>query len=226
MAFLKACRYVLKRHRVTGSCLRYPFVADDRVRGDRYVQVLSGLILQDPLPSTGPPLGWVVLKRSLGQIEQAMNTRLYVGNLSFNTGGEGLRTAFQEFGAVTDVHLVSDRETGRSRGFAFVTMGTPEEAAKAIEGMDGRTLDGRPLRVNEAEQRQQRSGGGGGGGGGFRGGGGGGGRPSGGGGGDYGGGGGGGGYGGGGGGGGYGGGGGDDGGGRGGRGRGRGGGRW
>jgi hypothetical protein len=101
-----------------------------------------------------------------------MNTRLYVGNLSFNTNADGVRTAFQEFGTVSDVHLVSDRETGRSRGFAFVTMGTPEEAAKAIEGMDGRTLDGRPLRVNEAEQRQQR--GGGGGGGGFRGGGGGG----------------------------------------------------
>lgn len=109
-----------------------------------------------------------------GQIEhEAMNTRLYVGNLSFNTNAEGVRAAFQEFGTVSDVHLVSDRETGRSRGFAFVTMGTPEEAAKAIEGMDGRTLDGRPLRVNEAEQRQQR--GGGGGGGGFRGGGGGGG---------------------------------------------------
>ena len=104
-----------------------------------------------------------------------MNTRLYVGNLSFNTNADGVRTAFQEFGTVSDVHLVSDRETGRSRGFAFVTMGTPEEAAKAIEGMDGRTLDGRPLRVNEAEQRQQRGGGGGGGGGGFRGGGGGGG---------------------------------------------------
>ena len=102
-----------------------------------------------------------------------MNTRLYVGNLSFNTTADGVRTAFQEFGTVSDVHLVSDRETGRSRGFAFVTMGTPEEATKAIEGMDGRTLDGRPLRVNEAEQRQQR--GGGGGGGGFRGGGGGGG---------------------------------------------------
>ena len=92
-----------------------------------------------------------------------MNTRLYVGNLSFNTNAEGVRAAFQEFGTVSDVHLVSDRETGRSRGFAFVTMGTPEEAAKAIEGMDGRTLDGRPLRVNEAEQRQQRGGGGGGG---------------------------------------------------------------
>src|SRR4051812_9026126 len=96
-----------------------------------------------------------------------MNTRLYVGNLSFNTNAEGVRTAFQQFGTVSDVHLVTDRETGRSRGFAFVTMGTPEEAAKSIEGMDGKTLDGRPLRVNEAEQRQQR-GGGGGGGGGFR----------------------------------------------------------
>jgi RNA recognition motif-containing protein len=156
-----------------------------------------------------------------------MNTRLYVGNLSFNTTAEGVRAAFTQFGTVSDVHLVSDRETGRSRGFAFVTMGTTEEAAKAIEGMDGKTLDGRPLRVNEAEQRQQR--GGGGGGGGFRGGGGGGGYRGGGGGyggggGDYGGGGGGGGD--------YGGGGGggeDRGGGRGGRGRGRGGGggdRW
>jgi len=102
-----------------------------------------------------------------------MNTRLYVGNLSFNTTADGVRTAFQQFGTVSDVHLVSDRETGRSRGFAFVTMGTAEEAAKAIQGMDGQTLDGRPLRVNEAEQRQPR--GGGGGGGGFRGGGGGGG---------------------------------------------------
>ncbi|HEY5922939.1 MAG TPA: RNA-binding protein [Kofleriaceae bacterium] len=103
-----------------------------------------------------------------------MNTRLYVGNLSFNTTADGVRTAFQQFGTVSDVHLVTDRETGRSRGFAFVTMGTTEEAAKAIEGMDGKTLDGRPLRVNEAEQRQAR-GGGGGGGGGYRGGGGGGG---------------------------------------------------
>ena len=102
-----------------------------------------------------------------------MNTRLYVGNLSFNTTAEGVRAAFTQFGTVSDVHLVSDRETGRSRGFAFVTMGTTEEASKAIEGMDGKTLDGRPLRVNEAEQRQAR--GGGGGGGGFRGGGGGGG---------------------------------------------------
>ena len=102
-----------------------------------------------------------------------MNTRLYVGNLSFNTTADGVRTAFEQFGTVSDVHLVTDRETGRARGFAFVTMGTADEAAKAIQGMDGKTVDGRPLRVNEAEERQQR--GGGGGGGGYRGGGGGGG---------------------------------------------------
>jgi RNA recognition motif-containing protein len=100
-----------------------------------------------------------------------MNTRLYVGNLSFNTTADGVRTAFEQFGTVSDVHLVTDRETGRARGFAFVTMGTSDEAAKAIQGMDGTTLDGRPLRVNEAEERQQRGGGGGG----YRGGGGGGG---------------------------------------------------
>jgi RNA recognition motif-containing protein len=99
-----------------------------------------------------------------------MNTRLYVGNLSFNTTADGVRTAFEQFGTVSDVHLVTDRETGRTRGFAFVTMGTTDEAAKAIQGMDGKTLDGRPLRVNEAEERQQRGGGGG-----YRGGGGGGG---------------------------------------------------
>ena len=101
-----------------------------------------------------------------------MNTRLYVGNLSFNTTADGVRTAFEQFGTVSDVHLVTDRETGRARGFAFVTMGTSDEAAKAIQGMDGKTVDGRPLRVNEAEERQQRGGGGGGG---YRGGGGGGG---------------------------------------------------
>src|SRR5262249_51031332 len=87
-----------------------------------------------------------------------MNTRLYVGNLSFNTTADGVRTAFQEFGTVSDVHLVTDRETGRSRGFAFVTMVSPEAATKAIEGMDGHTLDGRPVRVDDSEQRPARGG--------------------------------------------------------------------
>jgi RNA recognition motif-containing protein len=94
-----------------------------------------------------------------------MGNRLYVGNLSFNTSAETLRECFSEVGEVTDVHIVSDRETGRSRGFAFVTMGTSEAATNAISQMDGATLDGRALRVNEAEERSGGGGGGGGGGG-------------------------------------------------------------
>lgn len=105
-----------------------------------------------------------------------MSTRLYVGNLSFNGTADSVRAAFQEFGTVTDVHVVTDRETGRSRGFAFVTMSTAEQAQKAISEMNGAMLDGRSLRVNEAEERPNRGGGGGGGGGRSFGGGGGGGR--------------------------------------------------
>jgi cold-inducible RNA-binding protein len=106
-----------------------------------------------------------------------MNTKLFVGNLSFNTGENDLQDAFAQFGTVKEVNLMTDRESGRSRGFAFVTMSTPEEAQAAIQGMSGASLDGRDLTVNEArprEDRPPRSGGGGGGG--YRGGGGGGGR--------------------------------------------------
>ena len=94
-----------------------------------------------------------------------MGNRLYVGNLSFQTSAETIRSAFQAMGEVTDVHAVTDRETGQPRGFAFVTMGSAQEAAKAIAEMNGAMLDGRNLRVNEAEERQSRGGGGGGGGG-------------------------------------------------------------
>ena len=106
-----------------------------------------------------------------------MGTRLYVGNLSFSSTIETVREAFARIGEVTDVHIVTDRATGQSRGFGFVTMGSQAEAQKAIESMNGANLDGRALRVNEAEERPQRGGfgGGGGGGGGGRGGGGGGG---------------------------------------------------
>ena len=100
-----------------------------------------------------------------------MGNRLYVGNLSFNTNNEAVRQAFSQFGEITDVHVVSDRETGQSRGFGFVTLATAEAAQKAIAEMNGAMLDGRPLKVNEAEERQGgRGGGGGGGGGGGRGG--------------------------------------------------------
>jgi RNA recognition motif-containing protein len=97
-----------------------------------------------------------------------MGNRLYVGNLSFNSNKDSVREAFSAFGEVTDVHVVSDRETGQSRGFGFVTLGTAEAAQKAMREMNGALLDGRALRVNEAEERQNRGGGGGGGRGGSR----------------------------------------------------------
>jgi RNA recognition motif-containing protein len=91
-----------------------------------------------------------------------MGNRLYVGNLSFNATNESVRAAFSAFGELTDVHIVADRETGQSRGFGFVTMGSSEAAKKAIAEMNGAMLDGRPLKVNEAEERGARGGGGGG----------------------------------------------------------------
>src|SRR3954453_9211903 len=99
-----------------------------------------------------------------------MSNRLYVGNLSFNTNEDTLQDAFSRCGDVSEVKIVTDRETGRSRGFAFVSMSDATGAKNAISKMDGSMVDGRALRVNEAEERQQRSGGGGGGGGGGRGG--------------------------------------------------------
>ena len=95
-----------------------------------------------------------------------MSNRLYVGNLSFHAQTDAVREAFSKHGTVTDVHILTDRETGQSRGFGFVTMATAAEAADAIAAMNGVMLDGRPLKVNEAQERQPRSGGGGGGGGG------------------------------------------------------------
>jgi cold-inducible RNA-binding protein len=100
--------------------------------------------------------------------------KLYVGNLSFQTTEADVENAFSQYGTVTDTHLVMDRMTGRSRGFAFVTMSSSEEGQKAIEAMDGTDLDGRPLKVNEARPMEPRAprggGGGGGGGGGYKGG--------------------------------------------------------
>jgi len=89
-----------------------------------------------------------------------MSTKLFVGNLSFNTTENDLQDAFAAHGVVTEANLMTDRVTGRPRGFAFVTMGSPEEAQKAIEAMNGANLDGRSLTVNEARPKEERSGGG------------------------------------------------------------------
>lgn len=103
-----------------------------------------------------------------------MSTKLYVGNLSFNTTENDLQDAFAAHGTVASVDLIMDKMTGRSRGFAFVTMDSPDSAKAAISAMHGAQLDGRPLTVNEARPREERAPRGGGGGyGGGRGGGGG-----------------------------------------------------
>ena len=93
---------------------------------------------------------------------------IFVGNLSFRATEESVREIFERYGAVTSARIMTDRETGRSRGFAFVEMANSEEADKAIAALNGYTMEGRPLNVNEARpkpDRGPRPGGGGGGGG-------------------------------------------------------------
>ena len=83
-----------------------------------------------------------------------MSTKLYVGNLSFDTTTQDLETMFGESGTVTSTNVIEDRETGRSRGFAFVEMSTAEEAKAAIAALDGKDVGGRNLKVNEAKPRE------------------------------------------------------------------------
>ena len=92
-----------------------------------------------------------------------MMSKLYVGNLSYNMRDDTLLQAFAEFGDVTSAKVMMDRETGRSKGFGFVEMGSPQAAQAAIRGMHGKTVDGRALVVNEARPREERPGGFGGG---------------------------------------------------------------
>jgi cold-inducible RNA-binding protein len=89
-----------------------------------------------------------------------MSTKLYVGNLAFQTTSEELQDLFAQAGTVESASVVEDRMTGRSRGFAFVEMATKEEAASAIEQLNGKEVGGRALKVNEAKPRENRSGGG------------------------------------------------------------------
>ena len=99
-----------------------------------------------------------------------MNTKMYVGNLSYDSTDSDIRELFEAHGNVSDVFIVKDRESGRPRGFAFVSMETPEEMNAAIEGLNGAEFAGRVLTINEARPREERPQGGGYGGGGDRGG--------------------------------------------------------
>ncbi len=102
-----------------------------------------------------------------------MGNKLYVGNLAYSVRDESLQQSFSQFGTVTSAKVMMDRDTGRSKGFGFVEMGSDAEAQAAINGMNGQALEGRAIVVNEARPREERPGGfGGGGGGGSRGGGG------------------------------------------------------
>jgi RNA recognition motif-containing protein len=118
-----------------------------------------------------------------GDEDRELSKKIYVGNLPFSTTESELRSLFERHGAVASVNVIMDRETGRPRGFAFVEMEDANSAATAIRALDGSQLEGRSIRVNEAQDRREGGGGGGGfrregggGGGGRRGGGGGGGR--------------------------------------------------
>lgn len=91
-----------------------------------------------------------------------MATNLYVGNLSFDSGNADIEELFSQAGSVTSVNIIMDRETGRSRGFGFVEMGSDDAAQAAIEQFNGYELQGRTLKVNEAKPREPRGGGGGG----------------------------------------------------------------
>lgn len=90
-----------------------------------------------------------------------MSMKLYVGNLSFDTSSQDLENIFGEIGTVESTHIIEDRETGRSRGFGFVEMSSKEEGQKAISELDGKEIDGRALKVNEAKPRENSGGGGG-----------------------------------------------------------------
>ena len=90
-----------------------------------------------------------------------MATKLYVGGLSFDTTEEGLRAFFEQVGTIESVAIVTDRYSGRSRGFGFVEMASNAEARRAIEELSGKTLDGRPISVDEARPPEKRSAGGG-----------------------------------------------------------------
>ena len=99
-----------------------------------------------------------------GDEKRSMAKKLFIGSLSWNTDDQGLRRAFAQFGEVTEAKVITDRDSGRSRGFGFVTFTDDDAAEKAISALNGSEMDGRTIKVNVAEDRRRDSGGGGGGG--------------------------------------------------------------
>jgi hypothetical protein len=120
---------------------------------------LGSMMILDPM--FGNSLWKVPVCRT---VKHHMSNKLFVGNLSFNTTENDLNDAFAAHGTVTETNLMMDRMTNRPRGFGFVTMSSPEEAQKAIDGLNGKDMDGRALTVNVAKPREERAPGGGGGG--------------------------------------------------------------
>jgi len=90
-----------------------------------------------------------------------MSKKLFAGGLSWSTNDEGLRQAFEQFGEIVEAKVITDRDSGRSRGFGFITFADGEAADRAVAEMDGAELDGRTIRVNEAQEKKPRTGGGG-----------------------------------------------------------------
>jgi RNA recognition motif-containing protein len=125
----------------------------------RAVSIATGLPRPDsPVRSPSPAAS----PRSGGRGEECdLSKKLYVGNLSFSSTEGEIRTAFESHGGVDSVNVITDRETGRSRGFAFVEMEDASAAEAAMRALDGSDLGGRTLKVNEAKERQPRGGGGG-----------------------------------------------------------------
>jgi cold-inducible RNA-binding protein len=105
----------------------------------------------------GPATGDSLKKQFVETSEHHMNNKLFVGNLSFNTTESSLKDTFAAYGTVTEANLMTDRATGRSRGFAFVTMSSPEEAQQAIDALNGKSIEGRALTVNVARPREENS---------------------------------------------------------------------
>lgn len=85
-----------------------------------------------------------------------MGTKIYVGNMNYRTSEDSLRNLFTQYGEVKSVNIITDRETGQAKGFAFVEMGTPQEAETAIQELNGKVFEGRTLRINEAIQKPRR----------------------------------------------------------------------